>query len=116
MYMSPSFQFSEANKHFSIYPVTYHHIFIIYSSYIHHIRMPSKQHQNDKWKRELFREIVRVGFEIERTKSGAYRFTPPSHIYGPIYITHATCSSFFPIQRDLKKFYNIDIFVKNKRK
>jgi len=67
-----------------------------------------RQHQSSKMKRVL-KELTRLGFRVERSKSGTYKIIPPSNIEGPIYTTHATESAFHPMRRDFKRMYNVTI-------
>jgi hypothetical protein len=64
---------------------------------------------NDKAVGRLLREIERIGFRIVMTKKGVYKMTPPSHIQGPVYVTHGTSKAFHPIRRDFRKFYGIEL-------
>jgi DNA-binding transcriptional regulator YhcF (GntR family) len=66
-----------------------------------------KQH-NSKTIKNLFKELERLGFQVQHKKSGAYVIKPPDKTK-PIYTTHGTESSYHPIRRDFKKLYNIDI-------
>ena len=73
------------------------------------ITMP-RQHQSSRMKKVLS-ELKRLGFEVERGKSGTYKIIPPPDIKGPIYTTHGTESALHPMRRDFKKYYNIQISV-----
>lgn len=66
------------------------------------------QQHNPKVMKKLFKELERLGFEVEQKKNGAYVIIPPDKTK-PKYMTHATESSFHPIRRDFRKIYNIDI-------
>ena len=69
-----------------------------------------RQHQSSQMKKVLS-ELKRLGFEVERGKSGTYKIIPPPDIKGPIYTTHGTESALHPMRRDFKKYYNIQISV-----
>jgi hypothetical protein len=66
-----------------------------------------KQH-NSKTIKAIFKELSRLGFEVEHKRSGTYAIIPPDKTL-PIYNTHGTESSIHPIRRDFKKLYNIDL-------
>lgn len=68
-----------------------------------------RQHQSSKMK-SLLKELTRLGFIIERGKSGTFKIVPPPNIKGPVYTTHATESAFHPMRRDFKRMYNVTIF------
>lgn len=63
----------------------------------------------DRTVERLFREMMRLGFEITRTKKGVYKITPPAHIDGPMYITHGTTKCLKPIKSAFRKMYGIDL-------
>jgi len=67
-----------------------------------------RQHQSSKMK-SVLKELTRLGFSIERCKSGTFKIVPPRNIKGPIYTTHATESAYHPMRRDFKKMYNVTI-------
>lgn len=67
-----------------------------------------RQHQSGKM-RDVFKELKRLGFTVERNKSGSFRIVPPPTIQGPVYTTHATESAYHPMRRDFKKMYNVNI-------
>lgn len=69
-----------------------------------------RQHQSSRMKKVLT-ELKRLGFEVERGKSGVYKILPPPSIKGPMYTTHGTESALHPMRRDFKKYYNIDLRV-----
>lgn len=69
-----------------------------------------RQHQSKSMKRVLT-ELSRLGFVVDKRKSGSYRIIPPSTIGGPIYTTHGTESALHPMRRDFKKYYNIEIHI-----
>jgi hypothetical protein len=69
-----------------------------------------RQHQSNRMKKVLS-ELQRLGFSVERAKSGTYKIVPPSTIPGPIYTTHGTESALHPMRRDFKKYYNIELRV-----
>ncbi len=69
-----------------------------------------RQHQSKSMKRVLT-ELSRLGFVVDKRKSGTYRIIPPSTIGGPIYTTHGTESALHPMRRDFKKYYNIEIHI-----
>jgi len=69
-----------------------------------------RQHQSSRMKKVLT-ELQRLGFQVERAKSGTYKIVPPSTIPGPIYTTHGTESALHPMRRDFKKYYNIELRV-----
>jgi hypothetical protein len=56
-------------------------------------------------------ELKRLGFTVERPKSGVYKIVPPPTIEGPMYITHGTESALHPMRRDFKRMYNIKLKV-----
>lgn len=70
-----------------------------------------RQHQSSAMKKVLT-ELLRLGFTVERAKSGVYKILPPQSIKGPMYITHGTESALHPMKRDFKRMYNIDLRVK----
>lgn len=59
--------------------------------------------------KHLFREIEKMGFKVQRSKSGTIRIIPPSHIRGPIYTTHGTDA--YPLRREFKKLYNVRLMA-----
>lgn len=74
------------------------------------IRAMPRQHQSSKMKKVLT-ELKRLGFEVNRNKSGTYRIVPPSTIPGPTYTTHGTESALHPMRRDFKRMYNVELHV-----
>lgn len=66
-----------------------------------------KQH-NSKTINKVFKELERLGFEVEKKKSGSYMIIPPNPQQKK-YSTHGTESAYHPMRRDFKKLYNIDI-------
>lgn len=69
-----------------------------------------RQHQSSSMKKVLT-ELMRLGFHVERAKSGVYKIVPPSTIQGPMYTTHGTESALHPMRRDFKRLYNVDLRV-----
>jgi len=69
-----------------------------------------RQHQSSAMKKVLS-ELKRLGFEVNRSKSGVWKIVPPSTIEGPIYTTHGTESALHPMRRDFKRMYNVDLRV-----
>lgn len=69
-----------------------------------------KQHQSKAMK-NVMAELERLGFNIERVKSGVYKILPPPSIEGPMYTTHGTESALHPMRRDFKRMYGIDLKV-----
>ncbi len=69
-----------------------------------------RQHQSSRMKK-VFSELLRLGFEVERAKSGVYKIVPPSTIKGPMYTTHGTESALHPMRRDFKRMYNIELHI-----
>lgn len=69
-----------------------------------------KQHQSTSMKK-VFKELDRLGFSVERKKSGAYSIYPPSSVQGPVYQTHGTESAIHPMRRDFKRLYNIELLA-----
>lgn len=69
-----------------------------------------RQHQSAKMKK-VMAELTRLGFEVNRSKSGTYRIVPPSTILGPVYTTHGTESALHPMRRDFKRMYNVNLPV-----
>jgi hypothetical protein len=69
-----------------------------------------RQHQSSRMKKVLT-ELNRLGFQVERGKSGVYKILPPPSIGGPMYTTHGTESALHPMRRDFKKYYNINLQV-----
>ena len=67
-----------------------------------------KQHQS-KAVKKVFTELTRLGFTVDRKKSGSYVIVPPTQIEGPIYQTHGTESALHPMRRDFKRLYNVEI-------
>lgn len=63
----------------------------------------------DRTVQRLFNEIVRLGFEITRTKKGVYKITPPPHIGGRMYMTHGTTKCLKPMKAAFRKMYGIDL-------
>jgi hypothetical protein len=61
--------------------------------------------------KRVLTELSRLGFVVDKRKSGTYRIIPPSTIGGPIYTTHGTESALHPMRRDFKKYYNIEIHI-----
>ena len=70
----------------------------------------TRQHQSSSMKRVLT-ELIRLGFKVERAKSGVYKIVPPSTIQGPMYTTHGTESALHPMRRDFKRLYNVNLPV-----
>lgn len=70
----------------------------------------TRQHQSSTMKKVLS-ELVRLGFQVERAKSGVYKIVPPSTIQGPMYTTHGTESALHPMRRDFKRLYNVNLPV-----
>lgn len=64
---------------------------------------------NDKAVNRLFRELMRIGFEVTKTKNGSFRIKPPKGVEGPIYSTHGTEKCIKPLKRDFRKMYGIDL-------
>ena len=64
---------------------------------------------NDKVVKRLFKELMRLGFEISRTKNGVFKITPPKGVDGPIYTTHGTEKCIKPLKRDFRKMYGVDL-------
>jgi hypothetical protein len=69
-----------------------------------------RQHQSKSMK-SVLSELERLGFNVNRTKSGVYKILPPPSIVGPMYTTHGTESALHPIRRDFKRLYGIDLKV-----
>ena len=69
-----------------------------------------RQHQSSRMKKVLS-EIQRLGFEVERAKSGVYKIVPPPTSKGPMYTTHGTESALHPMRRDFKRMYNIELRI-----
>jgi hypothetical protein len=67
-----------------------------------------RQHQSKAIK-NVMAELVRLGFQVERSKSGVYKILPPPSIEGPMYTTHGTESALHPIRRDFKRMYGVDL-------
>jgi hypothetical protein len=61
--------------------------------------------------KKVLTELNRLGFEVERAKSGVYKIVPPPTIKGPMYITHGTESALHPMRRDFKRMYDITLKV-----
>jgi hypothetical protein len=61
--------------------------------------------------KKVLTELNRLGFTVERAKSGVYKIVPPPTIKGPMYITHGTESALHPMRRDFKRMYNITLKV-----
>jgi hypothetical protein len=59
--------------------------------------------------KKLLAEIERLGFSVERRKSGSYIIVPPPTIEGPVYTTHGTESALHPMKRDFKRLYKIEL-------
>jgi hypothetical protein len=70
----------------------------------------TRQHQSSTMKKVLS-ELLRLGFKVERAKSGVYKIVPPSTIQGPMYTTHGTESALHPMRRDFKRLYNVNLPV-----
>jgi hypothetical protein len=68
----------------------------------------ARTHGNKEFS-ELLREIERIGFRVEITKSGVYKLYPPKDIGGRIYITHGTPKAIKPIKSEFKKIYGINL-------
>ena len=60
-----------------------------------------RQQQSSAMKKVLT-ELKRLGFEVNRSKSGVWKIVPPSTIEGPFYTTHGTESALHPMRRDFK--------------
>lgn len=73
------------------------------------LKMP-RQHQSKQMKTVLV-ELERLGFNVQRAKSGVYKILPPPSINGPMYTTHGTESAIHPIKRDFKRLYGVDLYV-----
>lgn len=69
-----------------------------------------RQHQSKSMKNVLA-ELERLGFNIQRAKSGVYKILPPPSISGPMYTTHGTESALHPMKRDFKRIYGVDLKV-----
>jgi hypothetical protein len=69
-----------------------------------------RQHQSKAIK-NVIAELVRLGFNVERSKSGVYKILPPPSIKGPMYTTHGTESALHPMKRDFKRMYGVDLKV-----
>ena len=69
-----------------------------------------RQHQSSSMKKVL-KELIRLGFQVERAKSGVYKIVPPPTIEAPMYITHGTESALHPMRRDFKRMYNITLQI-----
>lgn len=69
-----------------------------------------RQHQSSAMKKVLT-ELNRLGFKVNRSKSGVWKIVPPSSIEGPMYTTHGTESALHPMRRDFKRMYNVDLPV-----
>jgi hypothetical protein len=67
-----------------------------------------RQHQSTKMK-SILRELDRLGFQVDRSKSGVYKIVPPPTIQGPLYTTHGTESAIHPMRRDFKRLYNVTL-------
>jgi DNA-binding transcriptional regulator YhcF (GntR family) len=67
----------------------------------------AKQH-NSKTIAKVFKELERLGFNVEKKKSGSYIIVPPNPQMKR-YSTHGTESAYHPMRRDFKKLYDIDI-------
>jgi predicted transcriptional regulator of viral defense system len=70
----------------------------------------ARQHQSSRM-RKVLAELDRLGFHVERAKSGVYKILPPPGIEGPMYTTHGTESALHPMRRDFKRYYNIDLHI-----
>jgi len=70
-----------------------------------------RQHQSSAMKK-ILTDLIRLGFTVERAKSGVYKILPPPSIKGPMYITHATESALHPMRRDFKRMYNVELTVR----
>ncbi len=57
----------------------------------------------------LLREIEKIGFRVEITKSGVYKLYPPKNIGGRVYTTHGTPKAIKPIKSEFRKIYGIDL-------
>lgn len=69
-----------------------------------------RQHQSKSMKKVLI-ELKRLGFQVDRARSGVYKIVPPPSIEGPIYTTHGTESALHPMRRDFKRMYNVELKV-----
>jgi hypothetical protein len=74
----------------------------------YNVIMP-KQH-NSKTIKSIFKELNRLGFEVQQKRSGTYTIVPPDKTL-PIYNTHGTESAIHPIRRDFKRLYDIDLSI-----
>lgn len=57
----------------------------------------------------LVRQIEKIGFRVEKTKSGVYKMYPPQSIGGRIYITHGTPKAIKAIKAEFRKIYGVDL-------
>lgn len=69
-----------------------------------------RQHQSKSMKKVLT-ELKRLGFQVDRARSGVYKIVPPPSIEGPVYTTHGTESALHPMRRDFKRMYNVELKV-----
>jgi hypothetical protein len=61
--------------------------------------------------KKVLSEIQRLGFEVERAKSGVYKIVPPSTIKAAMYTTNGSESALHPMRRDFKRMYNIELRI-----
>ena len=69
-----------------------------------------RQHQSKAMK-NVMAELERLGFQVNRVKSGVYKIVPPPTIPGPMYTTHGTESALHPMRRDFKRMYGVELKV-----
>lgn len=69
-----------------------------------------RQHQSKAMK-SVLAELERLGFQVERAKSGVFKIVPPPTIKGPMYTTHGTESALHPMRRHFKRMYGVDLKV-----
>jgi len=69
-----------------------------------------RQHQSKAMK-NVMAELERLGFQVNRVKSGVYKIVPPPTISGPMYTTHGTESALHPMRRDFKRMYGVELKV-----
>jgi hypothetical protein len=68
-----------------------------------------KQH-NSKAIKQVFKELNRLGFEVERKPSGSYIIIPPDKKL-PVYTTHGTESALHPMRRDFRRMYGVELDI-----
>ena len=60
--------------------------------------------------RKLFKEIQRLGFNVEKLKNGVYSVTPPETMPGkPKYKTHGTPKAIKAIYSDFRRIYGVEL-------